>query len=456
MTFDLAIIGGGPAGYKAAELAGQAGLRTVLFEGRSLGGVCLNEGCIPTKAFLNSAKIYTAAREGARFGVVAGAIELDHAAVLAHKNRVVKALVSGVEGKCKRAGVQVVREYAKLAGRGAEGFAIQAGEQTYSAQRVLLCAGSVPVVPPIPGLAQALASGFALTSREILDLDTIPKRLTVVGGGVIGVEMANYFAEAGSQVQVVEMLNQIGGPIDPKLAAHLQKQLEKAGVTFNLGCKVTAFEDNAVVFQSAAGTQRLESEHVLLSIGRRANTADLGLDTVGVAMERGAVVTDDKGRTSIGGIWAAGDINGKSLLAHTAYREAEVCIANILGQADTMSYEAIPAVIYTHPEVASVGLSAEQAKAKGYDVRQIELPLRYSGRYLAENPSGSDFCSLVIEAQTRRVLGFHMSGNYASEIIYGAALMIEKRVRLEDIKKTVFPHPSVSEVMREAAFELKL
>ncbi len=452
-SFDLAIIGGGPAGYRAAELAQKGGLKTVLFEKKSLGGTCLNEGCIPTKALLNSAKIYTAAKEGARFGVNAPGITLDHKAAMAHKGRVVKTLVGGVDMKMKKAGVTVVAAAARITGRAAEGLSVVAGEQGYTAKRLLICSGSVPVLPPIMGLKESLATGFAVTSTEMLDQVELPKKLVVIGGGVIGLEMASYYHEAGSEVEVVEMLPKIGGPIDERLSGLLQKALEKIGVKFNLGCKVTRFEAGKVVFEKDGAEQSVEADKVLVSIGRKPFTEGLGLETIGVALERGAIVVDEKGRTNVGGVFAAGDVNGKSMLAHTAYREAELCVNVMLGREDRVNYDAIPAVIYTHPEVAGVGLTAEAAKQKGIVVDVVELPLRYSGRYIAENPSGNDVCIMVMEKDTRRVVGVHMCGNYASEMIYGAAMMIERNMRVDDIRKVVFPHPTVSEVLREAVFE---
>jgi dihydrolipoamide dehydrogenase len=443
--YDLAIIGGGPAGYRAAELAAKGGLKTVVFEKKALGGVCLNEGCIPTKALLNSAKIYAAARDGARFGVKAEGISLDHAAAMANKARAVKTLVAGVEARMKKAGVVVVHEAAVIKGREASGFALEAGGAAYAAKRVLVATGSVPSLPPIPGLKESLESGFAVTSSEMLDLAETPKRLVVIGGGVIGLEMASYYLEAGSSVDVVELLPRIGGPIEEKLAATLQKALEKGGMRFQLSCKVVRVEPGQVVYEKDGVEQTLEADKALVSVGRRPYAEGIGLEAVGVALERGAVVTDEKGRTSVGGVFAAGDVNGRSMLAHTATREAELCVNTMLGRDDRMNYDAIPSVIYTHPEVAGVGLTQADA---------VELPLRYSGRYVAENPSGNDICIMIVEKATRRVLGVHLCGSYASEIIYGASMMIERGMRAEDVRRVVFPHPTVSEILREAAFEI--
>lgn len=454
--FDLMVLGGGPAGYCAAERAGEAGLKVVLFEKRSLGGVCLNEGCIPSKALLNSAKLYESAVHGEPYGVTVKEASLNHAAVIARKAKVVRALVSGVKAKMKHAGVTVVEGEATLTGRTAEGFGAVCGGQTYEARRLLIASGSEPVAPPIPGLREGLASGFAVTNREVLDLTAAPGHLVVIGGGVIGLEMASYYHTAGSKVTIVEMLDHIAGQTDDEIGRRLQKQLEASGVVFHLSAKVTGVEKDAVVFEKDGQTRRVDCDKVLLSIGRRAVTAGFGLETLSVALERGAVVTDERMRTSVAGVWAAGDVNGRSMLAHTAYREAEVAVNDMLGRRDVMRYDAIPAVIYTKPEVAGVGPTAAQAKAQGLEVEVVELPLQYAGRYVAEVERGDGMARVLFDRRTRRLIGVHLYGSYASEMIWGAAAMIEGEYRVEDIREVVFPHPTVSEIIREAAWASKL
>ena len=453
--FDLIVLGGGPAGYCAAERAGAAGLKTLVIEKRALGGVCLNEGCIPSKAFLNSAKIYDYAKhDGEKYGVTTTGAKLDHAKVVARKDKVVGMLVAGVGMKMKKNKVTVVAEDAQILGKSADGFQVSAGGSTYVGTQMLLATGSMPVVPPIPGVKEGIEKGFVLTNREILALTELPKSLVVIGGGVIGLEMASYFNSADCKVTVVEMLDSIGGPIDKEISKLLQGVYEKKGVEFRLGCKVTAVNDGEVVYEKDGKSEKVPADKVLLSIGRRAFTAGFGLENLNVYMERGAVVTDECMRTNIAGLYAAGDVNGKSMLAHTAYREAEVAVNNILGKKDRMRYSAIPAVIYTNPEVATVGETEESAKAKGYDVKALTVTMKLSGRYVAENEGGNGICKLVVDQKYNRLLGVHMMGNSSSEIIYGAAMMIETEMKIDDIKEIVFPHPTVSEVIREALFEL--
>ena len=450
--YDLIVLGGGPAGYNAAEHAGHAGLKTLVIEERALGGVCLNEGCIPTKTLLYSAKIYDYAKHGADYGVKFGAAELDHGFVVNRKNKVVKQLVSGVGAKLKKAKVEVVSATAAIKERNSEGFVITAGDKEYVGKQILICTGSSAAVPPIDGLKDSLANGFALTNREVLDLPELPKSIVIVGGGVIGLEMASYFNSCGVKVSVVEMLDHIAGPTDREISKMLEKEYAQRGVEFILGARVTSIKDKAVTYEKDGKTTVLPCDYALVSIGRRPRTAGIGCENIGLKLERGAIVTNEYGKTNVPGVWAAGDVNGKSMLAHTAYREGEVCINNILGKKDRINYNSIPSVIYTNPEVAAVGETEESAKEKGLDVTVETVTLKYSGRYIAENEHGNGVVKLIIDNKHKNILGVHMIGAYASEIIYGAAMMVECEMRVADVQKLVFPHPTVCEVIREAMF----
>jgi len=452
--FDLIILGGGPAGYNAAEKAAEGKLNTLLIEGRALGGVCLNEGCVPTKTLLYSAKIYDYAKVGSHYAVTFEGAKIDHSKVIDRKNKVVKTLVSGIAGTMKRAGVTVVSEYGKILGKDAEGFTVKAGDKEYKGKQLLICTGSSAVVPPIPGLRESITSGFGMTNREILDLREVPKQMVVIGGGVIGLEMASYFNSIGTKVTVIEMLDHIAGPTDREISSILQKNYAKKGIEFLLSAKVTSVGTDCVNYEKDGKEQSVKCDKVLVSIGRRAETANIGLENIGVLTERGAIVTGEDGKTNVAGVWAAGDVNGKSMLAHTAYREGEVCINNILGKKDKMRYNSVPAVIYTNPEVASVGETSETIKEKGIEAKVHSVTLRYSGRYIAENEGGDGIVKLIIGKEHNNVLGVHMIGNYASEIIYGAAMMVEKDMRVQDIRKFVFPHPTVCEVIREGMFQV--
>ena len=457
--FDLIVLGGGPAGYNAAERAAHGGLKTLVCEERALGGVCLNEGCIPTKTLLYSAKILDYAHHGEAYGVTVTGATIDHAKVVDRKDKVVKTLVSGVGAKMRGAGVTVVNATAKITGKTAAGFTVECGGTTYEAAKLLVCTGSEAVVPPIPGLKDSYAGGLAVTNREILDIRTLPKRVVVVGGGVIGLEMASYFNSVGSEVTVIEMLDKIAGPTEKEISSILEKNYAKKGVKFILGAKVAAVNgkpnDGVVEYEKDGKIEKIACDLVLVSTGRRARTQGIGLEEVGVQLNRGAIVTDDTCRTSVPGIWAAGDVNGKIMLAHTAYREGEAAVNDMLGKKDKVDYRAIPSVIYTSPEVGTVGETVESAKKAGIDAEEITMSLRYSGRYIAENEGGDGIVKIVYGKEHHEILGVHMIGSYASEIIYGAAAMVAKCQRVADIQKIVFPHPTVCEVIREAMFSIQ-
>lgn len=453
MKYDLMIIGGGPAGYLAAERAGHAGLKTILFEKNNVGGVCLNEGCIPSKALLYSAKIYDYAKTGSKYGVTFEGAHLDQEKVIKRKSKVVKTLVSGVSSALKRNKVEVINGEAYIEKRTAEGFNVSCSGEKYTGSRLMICTGSVPIMPPIDGLKEAYENGFAMTNREVLELTQIPEKLVVVGGGVIGLEMASYYNSAGSKVTVIEMLDRIAGMTDTEISKILMKNYKKKGIDFNLQSKVTRFTENSVFYEKDGETVEVNADKVLVSIGRRPMTQDIGIENIGVELtKRGAVVTDDKGRTNIAEVYAAGDVNGKSMLAHTAYREAEVCINNILGKKDRMRYSSVPSVIYTNPEVVSVGETEETAKQKGIEYECANISMRYAGRYVAENEGGDGICKMLMDKKYKRVIGVSAIGNYTSEFIYGVSLMIEMEMTVEDVKELVFPHPTVSEVIREALF----
>lgn len=453
--FDLIVIGGGPGGYLAAERAGHAGLKTMVIEKREFGGVCLNEGCVPSKTFLNSAKVFDYANHAKAYGVnIDGKAAVDQKFVVERKNGVVKMLVSGVKATLKRNKVTMKVAEAFIEGKTAEGFTIKAGDEKFVAKRLIIATGSSPVVPPIPGLRENLAAGVVMTNREVLDLTEIPAKLVVIGGGVIGLEMASYFSSVGSKVTVVEMMNKIAGPTEKEISSILQKSLEKKGVEFKLGAKVTGVEKDGVIYEKDGKTEKVAADKILCSIGRRAVTQGFGLENINVNLERGAIVTDDMMRTNVANVYAVGDVNGKIMLAHTAYREAEVAVNNIVGKKDRMRYNVIPSVIYTNPEVGSVGETEESAKEKGLDVKTVSIPLTYSGRYIAENTDLNGICKLVVNKKTNTLIGAHIIGSYSGEYIVAVSAMIDLEVDIENIKKLVFPHPTVCEIVREAIFQI--
>ena len=447
---DLLIIGGGPAGYVAAERAGHHGLQVVLFEKKSMGGVCLNEGCIPTKTLLYSAKTYENALHGDKYGVYGENIRFDFGKIMARKNKVVRKLVAGVKSKMKENNVTVIDGEAMIQGRSEKGTEVTCNGEIYLAKNLLICTGSEASVPPIPGLAEA--GDIILTNREILDLKELPQSLVVIGGGVIGMEFASFYNSLGVKVTIVEMLPEILGGLDFEISAMLRDIYAKKGIEFNLNAKVVQIDGNKVVFEKEGKTETIEGDKILISVGRRAVTKGFGLENLNVEMTRTGIKVDEKMRTNVPGVYAAGDVTGFSLLAHTASREGEVVVNNLTGRIDTMRYNAIPGVVYTNPEVAGVGETEETAKAKGIPYRVAKLPMTFAGRFVAENEGGNGLCKILVGEKHGEVIGVHMLGNPCSEIIYGACMAIEQEMTLEAMQEVVFPHPTVSEIFKEVIF----
>ncbi|MFR2776123.1 MAG: dihydrolipoyl dehydrogenase [Anaerostipes sp.] len=452
---DLIVIGGGPAGYLAAARASEQGMKVLLFEKNKLGGVCLNEGCIPTKTLLNSAKIYDHAKHGEIYGIHAECVSADIPEILKRKEQVIKTLVSGVAMNMKRHKVQVVYEQAEILDKTSQGFTVSAAGEKYNAKKVLIATGSETVIPPISGIKKAVEDGTVLTSREILNLEEQPEKMTVIGAGVIGLEMAAYFAAIGTEVTVVEMLPKIAGFMDGKTSKILQKDLQKKGVKFLLEYKVSEIRENKVICIAKDGKEVVvKGDKILIAIGRKPEVGHCGLENLDVKTENGKVVTDQHLRTSVEGLYAAGDINGQAMLAHTAYRESEVAVNDMTGIGDVMDYHAVPSVIYTVPECACVGETEESAKEKGIKIKIAELPMVYSGRFVAESAGESGICRLIFEEESGCLIGAHLVGNYVSEIIWGLTALIGQKTTVEEMKKIIYPHPSISEIIKETIFQL--
>jgi len=424
--YDVAIIGGGPAGYTAAELAEKNGLKTILFEKRALGGVCLNEGCIPTKTLLYSAKVMNTAKDSAKYGITCDNIHYDLSKIIARKNKVVRKLVAGIKAKMTEAEVEVITGEATLG----ENNTITCGENTWQAKKIILCTGSEAVVPPIPGLKE---SNF-WTSREALENKEVPESIVIIGGGVIGIEFASFFNSLGTKVQVIEMMTEILPGMDKELSEMLRAELTKKGIEFYLGTKVVGIKDNAVQIEKDGETNNLDTSVVLVSVGRRATNR----------ME----VNEFMQTKDNPDVYACGDITGFSMLAHTAVREAEVAVEHILGKNEAMSYKAIPGIVYCSPEFAGVGKTEESLQANGIQYTAKKLPMAYSGRFVAENEMGSGVCK-ILEGQDGKILGVHMLGNPSSELIVIGGIAIEKGMTTEELKAIVFPHPTVGEIIKE-------
>jgi dihydrolipoamide dehydrogenase len=452
-SYDVIIIGGGPGGYVAAERLGAKKKKVLLVEKTALGGTCLNVGCIPTKTLLNSAKHYVHALEGEKFGVKVSGVAYDWAAMQAWKGEVIEKLRGGIAATEKRLGVEVLASEARLLGPGK----VEVGGQVHEAPAIIIATGSIPAMPPIPGSKD---NPKVVDSTGLLDLKEVPKRLCVIGGGVIGVEFAGLFAALGSQVEVVEMMDEIVPFMDKEQAPILRKAMK--GVTFRLGCKVERLEGATVCYKTKEGTDaKAEADLVLMAVGRRPTLEGWGAKEAGLDFTPKGVVVDERMRTNLPGVWAVGDVTGKSLLAHSAYRMADVAVADILGggaasrNANIMRYNAVPWAVYGITEAAGVGMTEQEAQSKGVDVVKASLPLKVSGRFCAENGFAAQGAVKVIaERASGRIVGVHVVGAYASEMIWGGATLIEQEFRVQDVKEVIFPHPTVCEAIRDAVFEL--
>ena len=421
----------------------------MLFEKRALGGVCLNEGCIPTKTLLYSAKVYDTTRHAQKYAISVQEPIFDLPKIIARKQKVVRKLVLGIKSRLTAAGVTMVTGEAEVADKSH----VKCGGELYECDNLLLCAGSETFIPPIPGVE----SVPYWTHRDALDCKQLPQSLVIVGGGVIGMEFASFFNSLGTKVTVIEMLDEILGGMDRELSALLRADYAKRGVTFLTSTKVVSLEGDAssvrVSVENAGGASVIEAEKVLLSVGRRPVLKGFGLENLDVEKdERGRLRVDSHMQTSLPGVYACGDLTGFSLLAHTAVREAEVSVHHIAGQADEMSYAAIPGVVYTNPEIAGVGETEESLQRKGIACRTVKLPMAYSGRFVAEIEGVNGVCKLIL-SENDIILGAHVLGNPASEIIVQAGMAISLGLTAGQWARMVFPHPTVGEIFKEVCGE---
>ena len=448
MEYDIAIIGGGPAGYNAAEKAAINGLKTVLFEKNAIGGVCLNEGCIPTKTLLYSAKLLDNMKGASKYGILEGEqAGFDLGKIISRKDKVVKKLTGGVKMKLTSSGVEIVEGVATLLGEKSDKIRISCNEVEYVVKYVLVCTGSDTIIPPIKGLADVAY----WTSKEALEIKELPKSLVIIGGGVIGIEFASFFNSMGVKVTVIEMMPEILGAMDKETSAMLRKEYAKKGIDFHLNTKVTEVSPEGVTIEKDSKTSIINADRILLSVGRKANTDKVGLSNLSVEILRNGVRVNEYMQTSHPRVYACGDITGYSMLAHTAIRESDVAVNHILGIDDPMSYKAIPGVVYTNPEIAGIGKTEEELKATGSYYQVLKLPMAYSGRFVAENELSNGLCKLIIDEEAK-IIGCHMLGNPASELITIAGMAIEQGLTVDDFRKVVFPHPTVSEIIHESLF----
>lgn len=445
MKYLLAILGGGPAGYTAAELASKAGKDVVLFEQNALGGTCLNVGCIPTKSLLYGAKQYFNASHAQKYGVSAENVAFDWSAMQKRKTIVVRKLVAGIKQRLNNDHCTVVTGEARVEQRTDERVTISCNGETYEAENLLICTGSTNFVPPIPGIKD---NPIVWDSTDALAATELPKSMIIVGGGVIGMEFATLYHELGVPVTVIEAMPTILPNLDQDVVQLLLDKYRKAGITILTDTKVEEVLADGV----KANGEVYSAERVLISVGRRANLQGLEALT-DLEFNRGAIVVDDFMKTNLPNVYAAGDVTGKIMLAHVASRQAEVAIGRMLKQipVQRIAYTAIPSVVYTNPEIASVGLTEPQAKELNLEIEVHTLPMTFSGRFMAENEGETGLCKMIVDVKKQTILGVHCIGNPCSEFIAAASFAVRNGYTVPEFRQVVFPHPTVSEILHEIA-----
>jgi len=447
--YEAAVIGGGPGGYVAAIRLAQLGKNTVLIEKDKVGGTCLNRGCIPTKALLHSAEVYETVLHASQFGVTAQNVNFDYKMIVAKKNTVVKTLRGGVEYLLKNAGVEIIRGEGVLTG---DGGIIVGGKDVIIADDIILATGSRPANVPIPGVDSELV----INSDDVLSLQQAPESLVIIGGGVIGIEFAMLYNALGKKVIVVEMLPQILTGVDEQIAADMRKVMEKKGIEIHTSAKVTSIEnkDGAICHYEKDGQALTASGQLcVIATGRKPNTEGIGLEKADVKLDGAFVDVDDKMRTSVKNVYAIGDITGKAQLAHVASAQGIAAAHNIAGQDKTMHYDIVPACIYTSPEIACVGMDEASAKAKGFDVKVGRFSTSANGKsMIAQEKSG--MVKIVTDKATGEILGAQMMNPRATDMIAEICAVMKAQGTIEELEDTIHPHPTISEMVMEAAHDV--
>ena len=450
MKYFLAIIGGGPAGYTAAEKASKSGKDVILFEQNAVGGTCLNVGCIPTKSLLYGAKQYYNATHAQKYGVTAENVVFDFAAMQKRKTIVVRKLVAGIKQRLNNEHCTLVNGFAKVESRTDELVTIRCNDEVFEAENLMICTGSTNFVPPIPGIKD---NEHVWDSTDALNATELPKSIIIVGGGVIGMEFATLYHELGIHVTVIEALPSILPNLDPEVVSVLADKYRKAGIQILTETRVEKIEGSEVFISSSSSESMpssLSADKILVSVGRRANLN--GLEALNdLELNRGAIVIDDFCKTNLPNVYACGDVTGKIMLAHVASRQAEVAIGRMLKviPLQRIAYNAIPSVVYTNPEIASVGITESQAESMSIPVEVRRLPMTFSGRFMAENEGETGLCKMIVDAKNHSVLGVHMIGNPCSEFVSAASFAVRMGYTLAEFQQVVFPHPTVSEILHE-------
>ena len=443
--YDIIVIGAGPGGYETAIKAAQLGKRTAIVEEKSFGGVCLNEGCIPTKTLIRTANLFTEMREAEKyavFGAEPSALRVDMKKLQERKKSVVNTLVSGVQGLLRSNKVSMLHGHASFL----DTHAIQVEDKTYTSEYFIIATGSDAVMPAFIELE---GDTNVITSREALDMDRLPGSVAIIGGGVIGIEFAHIFSHLGCTVTVLELMDNILPMVDEEVSAMAKKRMEKNGVVFFNGAKVQRVQNKHVVYEYQGEEKTVEAEVVLMAVGRAANTEGLNAEGIGIVFEKKAIKTTLFMQTNIPNIYAIGDVNGKVMLAHTASHEGFTAVEHICGKSQEMDYEKIPSCIYLDPEIACIGLTEKQAREKGYDIQVGKFPMMANGKSLVEGDTDG-IVKVILDKEFGEILGVHLYGKHVTDMIGEISVAMNLEATAQEVIGAVHPHPTVSEALPEA------
>lgn len=449
-TYDLIVIGAGPGGYKASELAAKRDLKVALIEKKQVGGVCLNQGCIPLKSYLNISKLRERFHDFDKKNLFDGSVKIgiDQEEVRNETLRVVNLLQKSVMNELKKSGVKIVNGFAYVQGIEKDYVRVSINEKVIKGKKLLIATGSKEKKLP-----QSFEKTFypIVYSDQIINVKTFPKRILVIGGGAAGIETASYLNGIGCEVTIAEKTDYIGGKIDLETSENIKRCLEKKGIRFLLNTSLVEFKKDRVLLKQSRNEIQEEPECVVVSIGRNVNIDGFGIENCEIDYSEYGIEINEKCETNNPLIFACGDVTGKLMLAHTAYRQAKVAIDTICGDESVMDYTYIPRVIYTNPEVVIIGLSEEECIKRKIVYHAKSLPMTYSGKYLTEYGKDNAHAKMIISNNTHEILGIHMVGNDISELALLLEMMLMYHLTVEEIDTLVFPHPTISEILYELA-----
>ncbi len=442
-NYNVIVIGSGPGGYKAAEKAALSGLKVLIIEKDLIGGVCTNWGCIPTKSLLNSAKLYHKSNCIESFGVE-GKTLFNFDKANSWKNQVVEKMRQAVSGILAKNKVDIIQGTAKIK----NSKFITVDNETYSFDYLVIATGAFSIKPPIPGLTN---NGFVYYSKDVLKMNKLPEKVIIIGGGIIGLEWGCFFSFLDISVTIIEILDEVLPMADKDIASSYRKELKK--ITFNLSSKVIDIEENKVSYLKESVRQTETADCILIAVGRSPNIEMC--DNTEIAVKEQGIDVNEFMQTNIPNIYAVGDVIGKSMLAHSAYKMAEVAVAHILGTQKAINFTKIPWCIYTEPELAGVGITEKQAKETGREIIKAKLPLLGNSRYFVEYKDKRGLLKIIADANTNVVIGFQMMGAFSTELISLGSLILEGEFRIDDIKETFFPHPTISEAFKDICYQIR-